>query len=371
MPFSNMSHQGATLSALGETYPAESNTAVPRQQSYTGEWLVIPLALANISCEYLGVEGVLEKLNILRLMSYTQFSNLTSPEITTLALLMPTYNHTGHRYLWAISHAWVEEKECNNVWTHINAYKWPVPIPKGANLDLIRIEMLNLGAEYMWLDVLCLRQPGGWGEDEVSDRPIIGGETGDDGIMEEVVWKRFYKQLESLWHDDPVFGILWQMQTRVSMNPLDEIAGLAYLFQSLSIPIYDALQSEEEAWESLVDMMPYSIQRALFFFFPEPGNGNRHWRPSWHQGLASGLPNGKPRHRKLIIKDDAGQSHTFTIIANHAYPIPDGCWVVGRQREDGRFEKIWYFSMADDGEREKLEDMIKTSTRCSGSGAMS
>ncbi|KAG7451706.1 uncharacterized protein BT62DRAFT_999382 [Guyanagaster necrorhizus] len=36
----------------------------------------------------------------------------------------------------------------------------PVPIPKDANLNLIRIEMLNLGAEYVWLDVLCLRQRG-------------------------------------------------------------------------------------------------------------------------------------------------------------------------------------------------------------------
>ncbi len=36
-------------------------------------------------------------------------------------------------------------------------------MPKDANLDLIRIEMLNLGAEYAWLDVLCLRQEG-WEE---------------------------------------------------------------------------------------------------------------------------------------------------------------------------------------------------------------
>ncbi len=33
-----------------------------------------------------------------------------------------------------------------------------MPMPKDANLDLIRIEMLNLGVEYAWLDVLCLRQ---------------------------------------------------------------------------------------------------------------------------------------------------------------------------------------------------------------------
>ncbi|PBL01376.1 hypothetical protein ARMGADRAFT_1160582 [Armillaria gallica] len=64
-----------------------------------------------------------------------------------------------------ISHAWVNDVDRVDVWTPINGYEWPVPIPKGANLDLIRIEMLNLGAEYTWLDVLCLRQRGGPRED--------------------------------------------------------------------------------------------------------------------------------------------------------------------------------------------------------------
>ncbi len=59
---------------------------------------------------------------------------------------------------WAISHAWVDEKDRKYEMTPINGYEWSVPMPKGANLDLIRIEMLNLGAEYVWLDVLCLRQ---------------------------------------------------------------------------------------------------------------------------------------------------------------------------------------------------------------------
>ncbi|SJL14950.1 uncharacterized protein ARMOST_18426 [Armillaria ostoyae] len=66
---------------------------------------------------------------------------------------------------WAISHAWVEEKDRGNVLTPINGFEWPVPIPKDTNLDLIRIEMLNAGAEYAWLDVLCLRQVDGKRED--------------------------------------------------------------------------------------------------------------------------------------------------------------------------------------------------------------
>ncbi|KAK0432229.1 hypothetical protein EV421DRAFT_1719705, partial [Armillaria borealis] len=59
-----------------------------------------------------------------------------------------------------ISHAWVDEEDREDVWTPINGEEWPVPIPKDTNLDLIRIEMLNLGVEYTWLDVLCLRQKG-------------------------------------------------------------------------------------------------------------------------------------------------------------------------------------------------------------------
>ncbi len=57
----------------------------------------------------------------------------------------------------------MDDKERVNVMTPINRYEWPLPIPKDANLDLIRIEMLNLRAKYAWLDVLCLRQPGGRG----------------------------------------------------------------------------------------------------------------------------------------------------------------------------------------------------------------
>ncbi|PBK81158.1 hypothetical protein ARMGADRAFT_976636, partial [Armillaria gallica] len=57
-----------------------------------------------------------------------------------------------------ISHAWVASTDRVDVWTPINGKEWPVPIPKDADLNLIRIEMLNLGIQYTWLDVLCLRQ---------------------------------------------------------------------------------------------------------------------------------------------------------------------------------------------------------------------
>lgn len=71
----------------------------------------------------------------------------------------------GDRYpissqIWAVSHCWVPVSERQDVWTSINGCEWPVPIPVNTTLDHVRIELLNMGAEYVFLDVLCLRQPG-------------------------------------------------------------------------------------------------------------------------------------------------------------------------------------------------------------------
>ncbi|KAK0505598.1 hypothetical protein EDD18DRAFT_1456803 [Armillaria luteobubalina] len=80
---------------------------------------------------------------------------------------------------WAVSHAWMDEKDRKFVLTPVNGYQWPVPIPKDTDIDHIRNEMLELGAEYVWLDVLCLRQTGGDEENKRSaewavDVPSIG-----------------------------------------------------------------------------------------------------------------------------------------------------------------------------------------------------
>ncbi|KAK0224350.1 hypothetical protein IW262DRAFT_886459 [Armillaria fumosa] len=365
---------------------------------------------------------------------------------------------------WGISHAWVDENDRVNVMTPINGYEWPVPMPKDANLDLIRIEMLNLGAEYAWLDVLCLRQEGGKGEhlrleewkldvptigyvyshpaevvcyfnglgrpldltpdyfesdrcwfrrawtlQEITDCAIVGGKTGDD-IMEKEVQKRFDQQLARLremrtWNF--ALDLVSEMQNRVSSKSLDKVAGLAYLLEPDCIPIYDAEMSDMDAWEVLMDMMLSYCRAELFFYFPEPGNGSKYWRPSWQQvmaikhfppgsllcpgevkhgdtdgdwyegyfiesadvwGLDEGLKEEKPRQGAVFFKNAAGVSCTFTILAQHVYPIPDGSyaligasdqddwdstcllpvWVVGQLRDDGKFEKLSVFRSAED-----------------------
>ncbi|KAK0214643.1 hypothetical protein EDD85DRAFT_963094 [Armillaria nabsnona] len=92
------------------------------------------------------------------------YSNRVMPSWIIDGLTISQFRN-GTANLLPISHAWVDKKDRMDVWTSINGKEWPVPIPKGASLELIRIEMLNLGVEYTWLDVLCLRQKGGLQED--------------------------------------------------------------------------------------------------------------------------------------------------------------------------------------------------------------
>ncbi|RPB22693.1 hypothetical protein L211DRAFT_788170, partial [Terfezia boudieri ATCC MYA-4762] len=61
---------------------------------------------------------------------------------------LPTY--------WAVSHSWADDIHSSK--TSVNQYQWPVPLPQGIGLSSLRYELLGYGAEYVWLDVLCLRQ---------------------------------------------------------------------------------------------------------------------------------------------------------------------------------------------------------------------
>ncbi len=76
-----------------------------------------------------------------------------------------------------------------------------------------------------------------------------------------------------------VLDLFSEMQKRVSTKPLDKVAGLVYLFQTDSIPIYDVEQSAADAWEVLVDVMGPEFRAQLFFFYPF------FWR--WKEKLAT------------------------------------------------------------------------------------
>lgn len=379
-----------------------------------------------------------------------------------------------------ISHAWVEERNRVDLWTPINGFEWPVPIPKDANLDLIRIEMLNLGLEYMWLDVLCLRQAGGprddlRAEEWMLDVPTIGRvylaptvvtylsglgrafslEDGDldsdrcwfrrawtlqevglvdkviagdmpdgpmhaqpvdeDGNYETGILTRFRKQWRSLRNWGNVFLALADMQNRVSTNPVDRVAGLAFRLGSDTLPAYHASMSLEDAWTALVNSMVSWMRGTFLFKYPEVGQGPKKWRPTWEQvmtkslpvtpdchehvhrddemdedwhkgpciekgfvrGLAVGSADLVDRHGELAVEDVDGTVHRFEIVASHSFPIPeetymllgtklwspDGIirdpqyWAVGRWLPAEGFEKTSVVLISDVAEIERLKNL--------------
>ncbi|KAK0211928.1 hypothetical protein IW262DRAFT_1280238 [Armillaria fumosa] len=367
------------------------------------------------------------------------------------------------RRVWdlPISHAWVDEKDRVDVWTPINGREWPVPIPKDADLNLIRIEMLNLAAQYAWLDVLCLRQKeeGGpreelrmeewrldvptigsvyqqqkvmiylnglgrpwrlkdgdldsdrswfkraWTLQEVGLNRIIAGDTPDGPIhahridgrnYETALLTRFHEELNSvknMVHDS--FTMMTHMQKRVSTNPVDKVAGLAFPLWTHTIPAYHESETLEDAWMALVNAMPPLIRGQLLFMYPGVGLGSKKWRPTWDQVMKEPLPqSGRPlgadmnllrndeidedsyygfciqkgyvrgfdtgsaekhvRYGELVVKASGRIfAQTFKIHVAHGLPIPEDTytllngnghltnqWAVGRQLPNRRFEKV-------------------------------
>ncbi len=348
-----------------------------------------------------------------------------------------------------------------------------MPIPKDTSLDLIRIEMLNLGAEYVWLEVLPLRQKGGsmedrrmeewkvdvptigsvyeqaekvvcylsglgrllsskaddfesdqcwfkraWTLQEISEHPVIGGDTGDEEIRAKLEEKP--SSLQKIHSGGHVYDVLSQMQKRVSTNPADKVAGMAYLLFSDSIPAYYEKQSEEDAWIALMEVTTRWYQGNLLFLYPKPGTGNKIWRPSWKQvmmetlsfqhpteglwidrhhqdgrfdadtyyngyiiesafvrGLSEGDSQEQRRRGELVVKDHTGTERILDIVAPHQYPIPDGsytllgtncatgsvlCWVVGWRLPDQKLRKLSVFRMYEETTMSLVSRGIATKT---------
>ncbi|KAK0458104.1 uncharacterized protein EV420DRAFT_415617 [Desarmillaria tabescens] len=375
-----------------------------------------------------------------------------------------------------ISHAWIDGKDRVDVWTPINGYGWPVPIPKDTNLKLIRIEMLNLEVEYTWLDVLCLRQVGGWGEymrteewkldvptigavydqrkvvcylsglgrpltlkegdldsdrswfrrawtlqevggsrviaGDMPDRPLHAKPVDEGGNYETGLLTRFHKQLKSIdGMSYLVFAALKGMQNRVSTTSVDKVAGLAFFLGSKMLPVYHEGQSLEQAWTALVNSMAEWHRGPLFFWYPEPGNSGKKWRPSWDQVMTKPLPvdhdpivgmgidrddttdedwcdvecivtglvrglavvEGVDRYGELTVQDKEGIEHVFNFTATHKYPIPEDVytlvrtfrftlnwecpWVIGRRLPGKRFEKVSVLEIADEEGWRRLCDL--------------
>ncbi|KAK0465724.1 hypothetical protein IW261DRAFT_1346903 [Armillaria novae-zelandiae] len=385
----------------------------------------------------------------------------------------------GHCLPVPISHAWVDEKDRVDVQTPINGKEWPVPIPKDVDLNLIWIEMLNLGAEYTWLDVLCLRQKeeGGpkeglrmkewrldvptigfmyswtkvviylnglgrplrlkdgdldsdrnwfrraWTVQEVGSSRIIAGDTPDGpmhaqqiggGNYKTALLTRFHDELHSVDKEGfLMFTALANMQKRMSTNPVDRVAGLAFPLQPHRIPVYCESETLEDAWTALVNAMEPIVHAHFLCLYPGVGLGCKKWRPSWGQVMMEPLPKdpltgsylpGMGVHHdnqthedwfdgvcieegqvrgfnvgsaeqcdhceELVVEAADGIAHTFKIRVTHQFLIPEdtytllGCdpdwsctqWAIGRRLPDQRFEKVSVIEMDSDIELERLRE---------------
>lgn len=230
---------------------------------------------------------------------------------------------------------------------------------------------------------------------------------GEKNVKDDVlaIFQEYLTSLENIMPitgaqcTDKLFAVLMHMQKRVSEYPVDKVAGLACLLESDRLSAYYEMQSLEDAWTALVNVMRGEYLGQMFLWYPEPGKGRRKWRPSWEQimtellpihegplredvhrdeetdadwyegvniekgyvrGLVMGNMERSVRRGKLVIEDSAGMAHTFEVVATHQYPIPEdfytlisgrwelGYWVIGRRMPDQRFAKVSTLRMSED-----------------------
>ncbi|KAK0431114.1 hypothetical protein EV421DRAFT_1743427 [Armillaria borealis] len=374
----------------------ESSIEVPKQRSYTGRKPVISSSLANTPCASLGVAGILDQLNTTLGTSNYDFgaaygrlhpiwcsanwstiqnelctreekdqkmqrealvgNRIVNPNMPPRRvwdlysnLVVPQWIISDKKP-WAISYAWTDPEHRVQVDTPINAHEWPVPIHKKGSLDLVRIEMLNLGAEYVWLDVLCVRRHGkqensehlceeewmtnmptsgyvyhqtemvvyyfcglggafnltmddldgprfwlnrAWTLQEISRKWVIGGITGDGTVTTvQTIAERDHQAVLDRIHE--------QLETIVDTvhcvdNVFDLLVHLRKRKSEHAVDHVAALISlfDQHLWPAVVNTMRTKHRGDMFFLYPRPGSEHA-WRPSWNQVITERrLPTGK------------------------------------------------------------------------------
>lgn len=267
--------------------------------------------------------------------------------------------------LWTVSHSWVEEGARVDVTTAINGRQWPVPVPCGTTLENVRIELLNLGAEYVWLDVLCLRQvddatrqqewaldiptighifqakPYGrpcltyfnglglpldtsraacasprhwfqrmWTLQETVPQWLPGGLT--RRALYSVDETALFARLEVLWAsignlkngEHAVTAVISAVGERHCTTELDRIAGLARCLQCTTLPVYTRTASLEDAWAVLRKHMPDDVRMAISAMYQSDAPFGL-W-PSWKSLLRAkpALPEFRGDRGTLKLVDD-------------------------------------------------------------------
>ena len=219
-------------------------------------------------------------------------------------------------WLWTVSHSWVDEVERTTVYTTINARQWPVPIPQGVTLAHVRTELLNMSAEYVWLDVLCLRQRGEDKDEPLrkeeweldiptigatyldSDRPVftyfhglgLPLDTSPDSLGSHRHWFNrvwTFQETQDSWIPCGLVGepfvnpdalsahmkrvlritelpmLIQELKARYCTTELDRIASSAYWSGCLTLPLYTEDTTAEHAWVLLLKHMDPWIRTSV------------------------------------------------------------------------------------------------------------
>ncbi|GJF00582.1 hypothetical protein PsYK624_168750 [Phanerochaete sordida] len=297
--------------------------------------------------------------------------------------------------IWCVSHSWVDERDRHDVWTRINSEEWPVPLPRTTSLSHIRVELLNMGAQYVWLDVLCLRQRGGRLAEADAERaaewrldvPTIGKiyqrwqatciiyfnglglplDTTPAVLSSPQHWcNRAWTLQEGcrgwlpagidpsrpIGHDffrglderrGQLTGFLCNLESAVFMRDrfcsteLDKIAGLAYIFQTRTLPVYSERTPVEHAWLLLLKNLQEDLRTQIFFQYA-PATPFEIWVP-WERFI-EGRPE-LPFWDSIWILDDRPKDdreplqllNTDDLYTNN--PQPRYChegWAIGHCR---------------------------------------
>ncbi|GJE87343.1 hypothetical protein PsYK624_034260 [Phanerochaete sordida] len=259
--------------------------------------------------------------------------------------------------IWPVSHSWVQEDAREQVWTNINGREWPVPVPRGTSLEHVRVELLNLGAEYVWLDVVCLRQRGRdededlrkeewkldvptagyayshpftpcityfnglglpfasapdvltsarhwcnrvWTAQEASPNWLPGGMTGAASARARAFFAQRHRPTPALdLRTHPVQFIsvlLAEVRARRCTNAVDALVVLAHAAQCQTLLVYAADAPLEDAWTALLKHLPPKVRGGVFL------------RQLVHHPAARAL---FPRWAEFRAWDDAGRDpHT-------------------------------------------------------------
>ncbi|KAF9029053.1 hypothetical protein BDZ89DRAFT_740080 [Hymenopellis radicata] len=306
-----------------------------------------------------------------------------------------------------ISHSWMSEELRHAVYTPINAFEWPVPIPVDTTLERVRVELLNLGLEYVWLDVLCLRQIGRGGVDEELRReewqvdvPTIGNVYRDgEKVVHYCSGLGRPFRIGNLDSDRHWLNRAWTLQ---EIAPNTVIAGMApdspiiddktvhldsnvhrfserlaslatfskgaqHIFPVLAAMRHRAATSEldkisglsyllgstrlppyiatEAAWWRFLETIAPTYRGDLFFLYPEPGNGKCFWSPSWQQ-VKDGPTLPSFAGGVLSLSEKVWYDSSYHIYRHRGYRI-DGCLVDGFDHSEGAVPRTGRVSMVD------------------------